>query len=367
MKIVQFIYSLGNGGAEKFCVELSNEIVKSNVVKIYSYKKVEDWMAPPKKLNKKINLFELNLKKYSLRGFSHIYRIIKTEKPDTIHIHSSLLFFHFFLMVFLFKKIIFIHTIHTTFTPRHKKLFDLLSKIRFAHENLHHVCVSSAIRDEYKKRYPKLKFHHIDNGIAPMHTTKLLPAVNKELREIKGDNEYLFLAIGNYSTYKNFTMLVGAIKKLNLEGFKISLIILGEDQSENKEQWSLVKEKKDSYSYQLGLKGNVADYLYYCDALVMSSIIEGMPLAILEAMSMGKPIISTPAGGVIDMVDTGINGVLTRGFDEKCLIDSIREYLKYDSEKKESIKQGNKKKYITHYSMELCARKYMQLYGENYD
>ena len=48
MKIIHFISSLGNGGAEKLSVELSNSMSKDNEVLLVSFKKLESWMYFPK-------------------------------------------------------------------------------------------------------------------------------------------------------------------------------------------------------------------------------------------------------------------------------------------------------------------------------
>ena len=47
---------------------------------------------------------------------------------------------------------------------------------------------------------------------------------------------------------------------------------------------------------------SVADYLCNSDAFFLSSTHEGMPISVIEAMSIGLPIICTPAGGLVDMV-----------------------------------------------------------------
>ena len=57
----------------------------------------------------------------------------------------------------------------------------------------------------------------------------------------------------------------------------------------------------------LGLKENVGDYMAAADYYVMSSDWEGLPITLLEAMSMGVIPVSTPAGGVADVIKDGTN------------------------------------------------------------
>jgi glycosyltransferase involved in cell wall biosynthesis len=60
----------------------------------------------------------------------------------------------------------------------------------------------------------------------------------------------------------------------------------------------------------LGFKDNVYDYLAHIDVLIMPSMHEGLPYTILEAMSLGVPIIASRAGGLVEAIDDNENGLL---------------------------------------------------------
>lgn len=362
MKILQFIGQLGTGGAEKFCVELSNEMARQNEVLLISATKIEPEMIPPRKLAKDVKLIQLNSKKKSLMGFFQIFRILRREKPDIVHIHSSLLVFFFSILVIFFKRIKFTHTIHSTITPAYQKLFNYLNKIRFLSKDLHHVCISSASQREYQSKYPKLHFYKIDNGIAPMTTTPQLADVQEELKELKEGRDYLFVSIGNYSTFKNFTMLVEVIKRLNRKGCRLSLIILGDDKSKDQEQWNRVKLSKDDHTHQLGLRSNVADYLFCADALIMSSLQEGVPLVVLEAMALGTAVISTPTGGVVDKIQPGFNGFLAKGFEVEDMERAILAFIKSTPPTRQKKPIESDLHIPFQYSMTKCAGEYLDLY-----
>jgi glycosyltransferase involved in cell wall biosynthesis len=64
-----------------------------------------------------------------------------------------------------------------------------------------------------------------------------------------------------------------------------------------------------------------------CDLFVLPSYVEGLPLAILEAMSYGKPIISTYVGAIPEIVENGVNGVLINPGDKEALSNSIATYV----------------------------------------
>jgi glycosyltransferase involved in cell wall biosynthesis len=60
------------------------------------------------------------------------------------------------------------------------------------------------------------------------------------------------------------------------------------------------------------------------DIYVMSSILEGQPLALVEAMSYGCPIVTTAVGGIPELIDDGVNGLLCPPKDPECLAKKIQ-------------------------------------------
>jgi glycosyltransferase involved in cell wall biosynthesis len=67
--------------------------------------------------------------------------------------------------------------------------------------------------------------------------------------------------------------------------------------------------------------------LQQADVFVLPSYYEGVPVAILEAMSYGKPIIATPVGGIPEIVQSGMNGWLHQPGDQAALLNAIRHYI----------------------------------------
>lgn len=76
------------------------------------------------------------------------------------------------------------------------------------------------------------------------------------------------------------------------------------------------KDKKETFSIMLS-----------CDALVLNSSYEGFPHVLLEAMSMGLPVIARPVGGVPEIIQDGVNGILTQPCNTKMLQKNILKIL----------------------------------------
>jgi glycosyltransferase involved in cell wall biosynthesis len=93
------------------------------------------------------------------------------------------------------------------------------------------------------------------------------------------------------------------------------------------------------YARQLGLAGEeifvgafttrqeLSRLMAHTDIFVMSSLLEGQPLSVVEAMSYGCPIVTTSVGGIPELIKDGVNGLLCQSKDPECLARNIRLLL----------------------------------------
>ncbi len=115
--------------------------------------------------------------------------------------------------------------------------------------------------------------------------------------------------VGNIVPAKGWQMVVEAAKTLRAAGLDIRVILAGRG-AEAELATRLAAEHSDWLSYE-GFVANPREaVLPRLDALVLMSEQEGLPMAIVEALSMGVPVIATPVGGVPEAVAHGQNGLL---------------------------------------------------------
>ncbi len=67
--------------------------------------------------------------------------------------------------------------------------------------------------------------------------------------------------------------------------------------------------------------------LEWANVFILPSYYEGLPISILEAMSYGMPVISTPVGGIPDVVKDGVNGILVEPGNKEMILKAIRHYI----------------------------------------
>ncbi len=362
MKIVQIISNLGNGGAEKFTIELSNELAKSNEVTLVTFKNITNEMIFPRLLSENVKLIELSKKSgFSFTLYFRLLKILRSEKPKVVHFHLDATFKYVFLLSYFFSKIHFIYTIHTKPIPSNISIFSKISPKIFHRKNVYFVCISQSIQREFGIMFPQLTFHCIENGILRMQKTDFFESVQLEVDALKkNDDTKVLVAVGKIDAIKNHLLLLKAMQKLRTEN--VIALVIGEFLDTDKEYHKQIEKNKTENVYFLSKRKNVIDYLLQSNAFAMTSVFEGLPISALEAMSVGLPIITTPCGGMIDLIENNVSGWISEDFSEGEFTKIIKNFLSSPTEKVENISKNNKLAYDERYTMKKCAENYYKLY-----
>ena len=97
-------------------------------------------------------------------------------------------------------------------------------------------------------------------------------------------------------------------------------------------------------------------------ALVLPSFAEGLPVVIMEAMALKRPIISTFVAGIPELVRTGEHGWLVPAGDVKALVDAMLECLNTPVDTLERMGEAGHKHVLLHHNVELEAAKLVKLF-----
>jgi glycosyltransferase involved in cell wall biosynthesis len=141
-------------------------------------------------------------------------------------------------------------------------------------------------------------------------------------------NKKVVVSVGRLAKQKNFPLLLKAFSRA-VEHVDACLIILGEG-SERARLEQLVDELGLAGRVDLpGYKKNVQPYVARSDLFVLSSDFEGMPNALLEAVAVGVPVVSTDClSGPAEILQQGEGGLLVPVGDAGALSDAIVNELK---------------------------------------
>lgn len=353
MKIVEVIPKLVSGGAEKFVIDLSNELCRQghDVTLVSLYDTDQSCILESALLK---NIKKVSLHKHlglDWKCMLALLQFIRRERPDVVHVHVGAIRYVMPALVWM-RKISFFATIHSEpVREAFSKLGLYLRKILFAFKRMTPVVISDRFVDTFEKLYHRTPCV-IYNGAVEYNKE-----FSEELKQYRENVDFLFVHVGRIQKVKNQLILVKTFSRLIDEGCKVRLLIIG--RVEDCELLSQLSMYFNDNILYLGEKTDVRSYMKVSDALCMTSTVEGMPISIIEGMSVGCVPLVTPAGGCVDMINQGVDGLLSPDFDEESYYQLLRQYMKYGQEKRYSMSQSALKKYQDCYSMQICAKNYL--------
>lgn len=366
MKILEVVFDFSPGGAERFAVDLTNELSKANEVTIMAIKDVS--ACPERKLfyaselADRVTYKNVGIGKgYSIRKVIKIYKAIKREKADIVHLHGLRMPHYCILAIFLLnRKMKFYQTIHSDIHNGYDTLFYRFLVKTFGYQKkMGFVALSETNYRDMLEIYPKIKGVCIANGRAPIVPTDRFDETREEIASYKSAaDSRIYLHVARCNPVKNQTLLVEAFGKFVEKGYHADLLIIGAS-FENKLGESIRREAGNNVHF-IGTRKNVGDYMLHADVFCLSSDYEGMPITLLEASLVGLPIVSTPVCGAVDIIENKVNGVLSEGHTVGEYLDALEYSYHHLCElRQHSLKMKDN----SAYTIENCARKYMDFFN----
>ncbi len=361
MKILHITPDLHTGGAQKFCVDICNELSKNDEVVLCSLDKLDDAQKIMyEKIHPTVRFICLDKKNNNPLIIWKILKMLWIENPDITHTHLRAQFFSALPLILLRKPNI--HTIHSLAQKETSAIRRKIYKILYNLFNFTPVAISNMVLKSMQEEYGKKYDVKIDNGVEPLKVTDQYEQTQKFIESLKKDNNTkIFVSVGRFFYVKNQELLIDAFESLLEKGYDAHLIILG-SYSVVPEYAEICKSKIKTFSriHLLGQKSNVSDYLKEADALCFSSLYEGMPMAILEAFSIGLPTVSTPVGGVPDIIIDGQTGYLSKDMTVSSYCEALQRVIDDDNIDSEMLISY----FNQNYTISRCAAKYRVLYQD---
>lgn len=296
--------------------------------------------------------------------------ILRRKDYDLVHFHGATLplFFTLPFLKCMGKKVIAkvaaakIGTEAGSLKGRYYGLGNFL--IRFLHFMDGFIATSGEINDgllldgfSSKKIYRIPNFIDLKQLSGPKDKNKALLKKNLGL-----EDKPMVLFTGRFISRKGINYLLEAWKQVVNRFSHVSLVLLGDGPLlADMKEMSLELNIEDSVKF-CGQVSNVEKYLYAADIYALPSLQEGMPNALLEAMSCGLPSVATRIGGVVDIIKDGKNGILVDpgNTDEiACALVKLLENKKSANslgfEALQTIQED--------YSLDKIVKRYVELYN----
>ncbi len=289
--------------------------------------------------------------------FRAMRRIKKEFKPDIIHAHVATEAGRFAIVLGKLFHIPVMITEHSA--PEGSKVdrFPHYYYARFAYGNSrYNACVSDYLTNYLRKLFPKFRFETIYNGIETGESVK------REKRDAQKELSCVIVADFYHKEIKGFHILLPTIAKLNQDGKRLFLHLVGGGEYLEYYQKEAIQLGAADWCVFHGHcdRTEVNRILSGADFLVSASLFESFGCTIAEALMIGLPVVATASGGPNSLINQD-NGILVEKGSVEALYDGISRMMQicgdYDSEK--ISRQARER-----FSLEVVTKEYMRVYKQ---
>ncbi len=368
MRIVTVLISLGVGGAEKQALAVAERMAKrGHAVKVLVLRPLlpEEWHTT-------LPTIHLDMRKSPLSFFAGIlraHRFLRDFKPDVVHSHS----FHANIFARVLKiaapSLRVVSTVHNVYEGGRLRMLayrvtDPLSR--------HTVAVSqaAAMRFVQLKAIPARKSLVVHNGIdlAEFAPDAERRAVTRS--SMNAGARFVWFTAGRLVPAKDFPNLIEAFRQALMEfpetelwiaGAPLDAKVIRHDDGKASFVWltAMTSGMRDHVRW-LGLRRDVPALLDAADAFVLGSAWEGMPLAVGEAMAMGKPVVATDAGGVRELL--GDAGALIPARNPEALTAAMVAMMRRSKEERAQLGHAARNRIQEQFSLDATVNAWEELY-----
>jgi glycosyltransferase involved in cell wall biosynthesis len=181
-----------------------------------------------------------------------------------------------------------------------------------------------------------------------------------------GEDETVFVAVGNARPEKGFEDLLAAASAMQQKGGQPAWRVLVAGKMDDGPYVEALRQQHSEASLQdsvlfLGFRSDVPALYAAADVFVLSSRSEGLPMVLLEAMTAGLPVVATRVGGVPEAVPQAA-GVLVPPAEPDRLAEAMSA-LASDVDRRSAMGAAAREHALEQYGVERMAREYLDVFS----
>lgn len=209
------------------------------------------------------------------------------------------------------------------------------------------------------------KVHTILNGIDFDRAEPSAPDARARVRrELKAEDDYILLIVARLHPEKGHHYLFEALNEVRRRVSRpVRLLVAGAGTFDAVYRNEVRALGCDDIVSFLGFRKDSADLMAAADLVILPSLAEAFGLVLTESLYIGTPVVATWAGGIPEIVEDDVDGVLVPPADSQALADAIVELLN-DSRKRERMSGAGREKVRTRFCFQEMVRSYEALYAD---
>jgi len=174
------------------------------------------------------------------------------------------------------------------------------------------------------------------------------------------------VCVGRLSEQKGQLLLVDAVSKLLAKGIDIELVLAGDGEMRPEIEALIRQHSLESKVIITGWISSkqVREEILASRAMVQPSFAEGLPVVIMEAMALRRPVLTTYVAGIPELVRPGENGWLFPAGDVDELVKVLEDFLRTPTEILEKMGQAAHQRVLERHSIDVEAAKLARLFAQ---
>jgi glycosyltransferase involved in cell wall biosynthesis len=261
---------------------------------------------------------------WSVLPWARLYRLLAAERIDVVHAHMPRASVPGSILARLARVPVVVSHEHGSWLDG-KRVRPFLDRNVVARLSTTMLAVSEWDRRQLIEHegIPPAQILVLPNGIAPPP-----PGGRAELADLDAPPGTAVIgAVGRLFEVKGYDYLIRAVALLKAQGRSVRCVVLGEGPEEQRLKRLIADVGVGDEVRLIGHRQNVAEIVRGLDVAVLPSRAEGSPLVVLEYMALGAPIVATAVGGVPELVEDGVHGLLIQPRDPNALARAIGRLL----------------------------------------
>jgi glycosyltransferase involved in cell wall biosynthesis len=230
------------------------------------------------------------------------------------------------------------------------------------------VACSEAVRQSFLESVPEAesRLRAVPNGIEVPPPVETTPDERRRLRQSLGldPDAVIVAALGRLVPQKAFDLLISAFARLSREEHRSTrLVLLGEGPDGEALARHAEQQGVGDRVVLAGFRPDVYELLEVIDVVVFSSLFEGLPVALLEAMAMARCIVATDVPGMVEAVRGEREAVIVPRGDVGELSKGLERVLQ-DAELREHLGREARRRFVQEFTAEKMVERYEETYLE---
>lgn len=371
LRILHITPTLTVGGAEQMATHLMVGLSKSHAVgsnAVGSHVVGAVGLFPEAQSAVERRLAEADIPKWHLdkrfgfdpRMFSSLDRVFREFRPDVVHTHMAVQRYVFPVLL-RHPKVVAIHTVHNLAEHETDAFGRLVHRFAFRNRVLP-IGISREVSASVKRMYG-LECRAVIPNCIPVEQYRHNPEDRLRWREQYGfsPDDVVFTCVGRLEPQKNPLLLLQAFAELG--DSRAHLVLSGEGSLHKSLEAYVRKHNLSERVHLIGKQSDIPSVLAASDMFVLSSDWEGNPLAVMEAMAAGLPVIATHVGGVPELVQSGDQGILVPAGDQIKFANAMQTLLE-NAETRRTMGCAAQVRAAREFRVERMVEGYANLYRE---